>query len=217
MRRSWVAAVLLLALVSPVHAQGPEAWRAAAAGENPADADAVRTAAELLREIMAIPEQSVPPALLRSAQGVAIVPGVVKVGFVLGGRHGSGIVLVRDEKGGWGDPHRITLTGGSLGWQIGVQSTDVILVFKTRKSVDGLMGGKFTLGADASVAAGPVGRHAEAATDVQLKAEVYAYSRSRGLFAGIALEGSALQVGGRLQAPSALPPLKRLLDEASKR
>ena len=166
-----LAGVLLLALGAVMPA----------AAADPDDQAEVRKAAALLREIVRIPEKGMPPALLGNARGIAIIPGVIKVGFVIGGRRGSGIVLVRKDNGDWGTPSRITLTAGSLGWQIGVQSTDVILVFKTRKSVEGLMGGKFTLGADAGVAAGPVGRRAEAATDLQLKAEVYSYSRSQNL------------------------------------
>jgi hypothetical protein len=104
------------------------------------------------------------------------------------------VVLVRGKTGAWEPPTFVTLTGGSVGWQAGVQATDVILVFKTRKSIEGLMRGKFTLGADAAVAAGPVGRQAEAATDARLRAEIYSYSRSRGLFAGVSLDGSALQI-----------------------
>jgi len=125
---------------------------------------------------------------------VAIIPDVIKVGFVLGGKYGKGVVLVRDESGRWTLPVFLQLFGGSVGWQIGAQSTDVILVFKTRKSVDGLFKGKFTLGADAAIAAGPVGRQATASTDAQLKAEIYSYSRSRGIFAGVSLEGSILEV-----------------------
>ena len=153
----------------------------------------VEVATEVLTEIMAIPEKGIPPSLLRNAYGIAVIPGVIKVGFVLGGRYGRGILVVRTGKG-WSNPSFITLTGGSVGWQIGAQSTDVILVFKSSRSIDSITKGKFTLGVDASIAAGPVGRHAEAATDVQLKAEIYSYSRSRGLFAGIALEGAALQI-----------------------
>jgi len=154
----------------------------------------VSEAAEVVREIMAIPEQSIPPSFLDNAAGIAVIPGLIKAGFVIGGRYGQGIISVRTSDGSWSNPSFITLTGGSIGWQIGAQSTDIILVFKSRKSIDNLTNGKFTLGADASIAAGPVGRHAEAGTDIRLKAEIYSYSRSRGLFAGIALEGAALQV-----------------------
>lgn len=154
----------------------------------------IQDAIEVLDEIMAIPEQGIPPALLRDAQGIAIIPGILKVGFVIGGRHGSGIVMMRNDSGRWGNPVFVTFTGGSIGWQIGAESADVILVFKNKQGIRDLINAKFTLGADAAVAAGPVGRHAEAGTDVMLKAEIYSYSRSRGLFAGLSLEGSALQV-----------------------
>lgn len=151
-------------------------------------------AAAVLKEIMAVPEKGIPPALLSDAHGVAIIPGVIKVGFIIGGRYGTGVLLVRDKDGKWSSPSFISLAGGGIGWQIGAQSTDIILVFKSRQSIEGIRKGKFTLGADAAVAAGPVGRSMEAATDVKLKAEVYSYSRSRGLFAGISLEGAALQI-----------------------
>jgi lipid-binding SYLF domain-containing protein len=107
------------------------------------------------------------------------------------------VLSVRTESGIWSSPAFVTLTGGSIGWQIGVQSTDIILVFKSSKNMEALMKGKFTLGVDASVAAGPVGRHTEAGTDIKLQAEIYSYSRSRGLFAGVALEGAALQFDAR--------------------
>jgi lipid-binding SYLF domain-containing protein len=148
----------------------------------------------VLTEIMAIPANGIPASLLANAQGIVIVPDLVKGGFVLGVRWGRGIAMVRDERGYWRPPSFVTLTGGSVGWQIGLQVTDIILVFKTRSSVQGLLKGKFTLGADAAAAAGPVGREAAAATDAELKAEIYTYSRSRGLFAGISLDGSALQI-----------------------
>ncbi len=149
---------------------------------------------EVLQQIEKIPEKSIPPALLNHANGIAIIPGVIKAGFVVGGRYGTGILVVRDKEGVWSDPSFISITGGSIGWQIGVESIDIILVFKSTRSVESLMKGKFTLGVNASIAAGPVGRQAEAATDVQLKSEIYSYSRSKGLFAGLALEGAALQI-----------------------
>jgi len=158
-------------------------------------------ATEVLDEIMRIPEQSIPPSLLDRAQAIAVIPNVVKVGFIVAGRYGQGVLLERDAKTGrWSYPTFVTITGGSFGFQIGAQATDVVLVFRSRKSVDGIVNGKFTLGADASVAAGPVGRRAEAATDQYLKAEIYSYSRSRGLFAGVSLEGSALQIDDKANA-----------------
>lgn len=164
------------------------------------ETDRVNTSIEVLEKIMAIPEKGIPPALLQDAQGIAIVPGVIKVGLVLGGQYGNGVLLVRGKNGEWSDPVFIKLMSGSVGWQIGAESTDFVLVFKTPRSVEGILNGKYTLGADAAVAAGPVGRLAKAATDIELKAEIYSYSRSRGLFAGVSLEGSALQVDDRSDA-----------------
>ena len=154
----------------------------------------VQSAIDVMNSIMSIPEQGIPPSLLGNAYGIAIIPSVIKAGFIVGGRYGKGVLCIRNEGGGWSNPLFISFMGGSVGYQIGAQSTDIILVFKSNRSVEAITGGKFTLGADASVAAGPVGRHAEASTDIQLKSEIYSYSRSRGLFAGVSLEGAALQV-----------------------
>jgi lipid-binding SYLF domain-containing protein len=149
---------------------------------------------EVLNTINAIPENTIPPKLLSNAEGIAIIPSVVKVGVILGGRYGKGVLVLRNKDKEWGNPLFISVKGGSIGWQIGAQSTDVILVFKNKKSLQGILKGKFTLGADASVAAGPVGRKAAAATDAQLQSEIYSYSRSRGLFVGVALDGAALKI-----------------------
>ncbi len=154
----------------------------------------VEAATEVLQEIMEVPETSVPVSLLKNAYGVAVIPGVVKAGFIVGGRAGRGILVVRMSDKTWTNPTFVTIAGASVGFQVGAQSTDVILVFKSRKSIDGIVKGKFTLGADASIAAGPVGRQAGAGTDLQFKAEILSYSRSRGIFAGVSLEGSALQI-----------------------
>jgi len=154
----------------------------------------VEIAIEVLADIMKIPETSIPSALMKNTYAVAVIPGVIKAGFVIGGKYGQGILSVRKEKGEWSNPIFITITGGSVGFQAGVQSTDVILVFKNKRSVDDIIKGKFTLGADASVAAGPMGRQAGAATDLSLSAEIYSYSRSRGFFAGVALDGAILQI-----------------------
>ena len=154
----------------------------------------VRESIGVFNEIMAIPAGGIPRGLLKDAHGVAIIPGVIKGSFVVGARFGKGVLLVRDDNGGWHAPVFITLTGGNIGWQVGVQATDVVLVFKTRSSVNGLLSGKFTIGADAAAAAGPVGRQAAAATDGRLAAEIYSYSRSRGLFAGVSFDGSVIQV-----------------------
>jgi SH3 domain-containing YSC84-like protein 1 len=148
----------------------------------------------VLDEVMATPERGIPAWLLADCQGIAIVPNVVKGGLGIGIRFGRGVLLVRDEAGKWCSPTFITLTGGSFGWQLGIQATDVVLVLKTRKSVQTLLSGKLTLGADAAVTAGPVGRQATAGADVTLRSAVYSYSRSRGLFLGLALDGTAILI-----------------------
>jgi lipid-binding SYLF domain-containing protein len=151
-------------------------------------------ATQILEELSATPDTFIPERLLDRAYAIAVVPDVTKVAFIAGGRRGSGAMVVRDKNGRFSNPVFISLTGGSFGWQAGVQSTDVVLVFTTRTGVEGITGGKVTLGADASVAAGPVGRQASIATDANFTAEVYSYSRNRGLFAGIALDGSVLSI-----------------------
>jgi lipid-binding SYLF domain-containing protein len=158
------------------------------------DAAIVDGSAQVLDEIMSIPASSIPAGLLAKAEGIVIIPGMIKGGFIVGVRHGRGVVVTRDEHGRWKPPVLVTITGASVGWQAGVQGTDLVLVFRTKTSMQNLMRGKFTIGANASAAAGPVGRDAQAATDAALKAEILSYSRSRGLFAGIALDGAMLSV-----------------------
>jgi lipid-binding SYLF domain-containing protein len=179
-----VAGLLLLAVAAP----------AARAGSRPVDT--IDASAETVQALASLPLRGIPPALLRDATGVAIIPDVLKAGFVIGGRFGRGVVLPRMADGSWGNPVFITMAGGSFGWQAGIQSTDIVLVFKTRASLDRILAGKskVTLGGDVAIAAGPVGRQAEAATDGQLRSEIYSYSRSRGLFAGVSLEGAGLLV-----------------------
>lgn len=151
-------------------------------------------AVRVLKEIMMAPDKSIPKDLLEKAHAIAVIPDVIKAGLVVGGRHGEGLIAVKTRDGTWSNPSFIGLTGGSLGFQAGVSSTDVVLVFRTQRGVDSIVHGKFTLGADASAAAGPVGRSATASTDAQLHAEIYSYSRARGLFAGAALDGSAITI-----------------------
>jgi lipid-binding SYLF domain-containing protein len=160
----------------------------------------VESATDVLSKIMEIPESAIPPALLADAQGIAIVPGVIKVGLVVGGQYGRGVLVVREKGGAWSNPVFITLMSGSIGWQIGAESTDFVIVFKTPRSIEGIMKGQYTLGAEAAAAAGPVGRSVKASTDIELKAEIYSYSRSRGLFAGVSLEGSSMQVDDKSNA-----------------
>ncbi len=148
------------------------------------------TATQVLEELRATPDQRLPTWLLDRAYGVAVIPNVLKGAFGFGGRHGNGVLVSRDSAGRFSNPVFISLTGGSFGLQIGAQSADVVLVFATQRSLENFARGQFTLGASASVAAGPLGRTGEAAGGVQ--AEIYSYSRARGLFAGVALDGTAL-------------------------
>jgi len=175
--------VLLLASLSASHAlAGPV--------EDKRATDAVR----VLNEIQQIPEQGIPDKLLDEGKAVVVIPDTLKVGLVLGGRRGHGLLSVKNPDGNWSQPVFVKLTGGSIGFQAGVQSSDVVLVFRNDRNLDNIVNGKFTLGADAGVAAGPVGRNASASTDGQLKAEIWSWSRARGLFAGVALDGAVLQI-----------------------
>jgi len=180
-RRFLLLALIALLPAMAAHAEDPPLTRAS---------NAVR----VLNEIMQAPDKAVPLDLLRDAKAIAVIPDMVKAGFIFGGRRGEGLISVKSPDGTWSNPSFITITGGSVGFQAGVSSTDVVLVFRTQRGVDSIVNGKFTLGADASAAAGPVGRTATASTDAQMKAEIYSYSRSRGLFAGVALDGSALRI-----------------------
>src|SRR5690606_41104617 len=152
--------VALLTAACPVLA-GPE--------ENARARNAVR----VLTEIQQIPEQAIPEKLLDEARAIVVIPDTIKAGLVIGGRRGHGLMSVKSADGTWSNPVFVTLTGGSIGFQAGVQSSDIVLVFRNDRSLDNVVNGKFTLGADAAVAAGPVGRNAAAATDGQLKAEIW--------------------------------------------
>ena len=158
------------------------------------ETEIVENAIDVVDDLAAIPLKSIPPALMRDARGVAIFPRVLKAGLMLGGRYGRGVLLVRERDNSWADPVFITLSGVSIGHQIGLQATDLVLIFKTRSGLEKMKHGKLTIGADVAVVAGPVGRQAEIGTDTSLKAEILSYSRSRGLFAGVCLEGAALVV-----------------------
>jgi lipid-binding SYLF domain-containing protein len=157
------------------------------------EADRIREATTALKEIMDAPDKSIPASVFDKAQGIAIFPGTLKGAFVVGGERGKGILSVKDAKGGWSSPAFLTLTAGSIGFQIGGQATDIVLIIQNDRGMRNFVGNEFKIGADASAAAGPVGRNAEAATDVQMRAEILSYSRSRGLFAGISLEGATVK------------------------
>ncbi|WP_243050561.1 lipid-binding SYLF domain-containing protein [Dyella sp. RRB7] len=181
LRHLMLAMLVLLLPAMAAHAEDPPLVRA-------------QNSVRVLREIMEAPDKSIPQDLLKEAKAIAVIPDLLKVGFIFGGRRGEGLISVKAPDGTWSNPSFITMTGGSVGFQAGASSTDVILVFRTQRGVDSIVNGKFTLGADAAAAAGPVGRTATASTDSQFKAEIYSYSRSRGLFAGVALDGSVLRI-----------------------
>lgn len=175
-----VAAVLLVVPSTP-HAQ-----------QESDEAKRLRDAATVFDEIMRAEDRAIPEAILGKAEGIAIFPSTVRAGFIVGGLRGRGILSVRGE-GGWSSPAFLTLTGGSFGLQIGGQAADVILVINDRRGLENLVRNQFTLGADAAAAAGPVGRDAKAATDLQLRAQILSYSRARGLFAGVTINGSTIR------------------------
>lgn len=153
----------------------------------------ISEAATVLDEIMAAADKAVPRAVLEKAEGIAVFPGLLKGGLGIGGQHGRGILSVRDHKaGGWSNPAFLTINGGSIGAQIGLQAIDLVLVINNQRGLEQLIKNQFKIGADAGVAAGPVGREASAATDIQMRAQILSYSRSRGLFAGVTLNGSTI-------------------------
>jgi lipid-binding SYLF domain-containing protein len=139
-------------------------------------------------------KESIPTELLAVTQGIIVVPKLINAGFVVGGKRGRGIAMVKKADGSWSNPVFVTITGGSFGLQIGVQSVELVLVFKHSSSLTDIKKSSFTLGGDLSVAAGPVGRSSSANTDYKLDAEVYSYSRSKGLFAGLSLNGASLDI-----------------------
>jgi lipid-binding SYLF domain-containing protein len=150
--------------------------------------------ATMLTEIMSAPDNGIPQDLLEKAQCVILVPGLKKGAFIIGGKYGKGFMLCRKPGGvGWSAPAAIRVEGGSVGFQIGGSETDVVMLVNSEPGAKKLLESKFTLGADASVAAGPVGRTSSAETDAQLHAEILTYSRSRGIFAGISLQGATLR------------------------
>jgi lipid-binding SYLF domain-containing protein len=151
-------------------------------------------ASQVLEEQREDGDRRIPSWLLERAYGIAVIPDLTKIAFFAGGRRGNGVLVIRDKDGAFTNPIFVTLTGGSFGFQWGVQSTDIVLVFTTRRSVEGITGGKLTLGGDASVSAGPVGRESSASTDITFHSEVYSYSRSRGVFAGLAIDGSVISI-----------------------
>ena len=176
------------------------AARSAEASAPPAEEARALLAVDVLTGMQSLTETRMPEALLKRAQGIAIIPKMARGALLIGGRGGKGVLLVRGPDGRWSNPSFITIGGVSIGWQFGVQTVDVVLVFTTRQSIEGVTGGKLTLGADASLAVGPLGRQASGATDTTFSSEVYAYSRAEGLFAGLALDGGVIAIDRKANA-----------------
>lgn len=148
---------------------------------------------KVLADMQKMPDQGIPEDLLEKCSAIAIFPSTISAAFGIGGQYGQGIIMVRDERSGkWSPPAIFTIAGGSIGFQIGGQATDYVLLIMNKRSVDGILQGKLKLGVDANAAAGPVGRSAQAATDIQLKGGILSYSRNRGLFIGVNLAGTVL-------------------------
>ena len=194
-------------------------------------------ATALFNEIMGTPDRAIPQDLLEKAHCIVLVPGVKKAAFGFGGKYGRGFVMCRKKSGvGWGAPGAVRVEGGSFGFQIGVSSTDVVLLVMNPRGMDKLLTSKFSLGGDASVAGGPVGRSASAQTDAMMHAEILSWSRSKGLFAGLSLEGATLRndidenesmygkrwnnrqiIGGEVTPPRAAADLMQVLNKYSSR
>ena len=173
--------VVLFAGVTPARAQSDQA-------------DRVRNSGEVLSEIMAASDKAIPTSILEKAEAIAVFPGTLKGAFIIGAQRGRGIISVRDRNANsWSLPAFLTITGGSFGLQIGGQAVDIVLVVMNRRGVENLVQNQFEIGGEASATAGPVGRDAAASTDIQLRAQILAYSRSRGLFAGVSLKGAAIR------------------------
>ena len=176
------AAALLMASAGPARAQDDEQKR-------------TTDAAAVLETLVRAPDQEIPQHILERAEAIVVIPSLVKGGFIIGAQHGRGVMSVRNrDTNRWSAPGFVALTGGSIGWQIGVQSVDLVLLVMNTEGVKDLLDNEFKLGANVSVAAGPVGRQGEASTDASLTAQILAYSRAKGLFAGLTLEGASLRI-----------------------
>ena len=183
--RFFLTTLFLLLLVAPA---------ALAQGKERADeVERLKRATEVFKEIMRIPEKGIPGDLLDKAECVAIVPGLKKGGLGIGGRYGKGLVMCRKSDRTWSAPSFLTVEGGSIGLQIGYQQIDVVMLVMNREGMEKLVGDKFTVGADASAAAGPVGRQASAETNIRMDAQILTYSRAKGLFAGVTLNGAVVK------------------------
>ncbi len=184
--KAFFTSLVLLLVVTP----------AALARQNKERADEVKRlnrATQVFSEIMRTPDKGIPEDLLDKAECVAIVPGLKKGALGLGGRYGKGVVTCRQANRRWSAPSFLTVEGGSVGFQIGFEQVDVVMLIMNRTGMEKLVGDKFTVGADASAAAGPVGRHTSAGTNIRMDAQILTYSRAKGLFAGISLDGAVVK------------------------
>jgi SH3 domain-containing YSC84-like protein 1 len=173
--------------------------------QNPSEAIVIN-ATNVFAQAMTMQDNQIPPSVLAGAQGIAIVPGMLRGAFVVGLQHGRGVLLIRDAQGQWQAPRFIEIAGGSFGYQIGVQATDLVLVFRTPQSVNNVLRGTLKVGVDASAAAGPVGRQAAVGTDLSLSAEILSYSRARGAFIGVSIDGSSISLDPGAEAIYYQPP-----------
>lgn len=181
-RRSIAVSLILAAAIAP--------FAARTASAQSREAETLANAREAFKEMLATQDLKIPQPLIENCHCVAVFPGVIKGAVAWGARHGRGIMSCRDSSGAWGPPTFMTMSGGSFGLQLGVEKSDVALFVMNSKGARSLLSSEFTLGAKGGVAAGPVGRSAEGSTDVKLDAEIYSYARSKGLFAGLSIEGA---------------------------
>ena len=188
--RLMLATALVALVISAGHVMSTRAARTFAKNDT---ANRLNAAADVVNEIMATPDKGIPQDLLDKAACAVIVPNVKKGAFIIGAKYGRGFIVCRRANHGWSAPAGVKVEGGSVGFQIGGSETDVVMLLMNQSAIDKLLSSKFTIGGDASVAAGPVGRTSSAETDAQLHAELLTYSRARGLFAGVSLQGATLR------------------------
>ena len=189
-RHSWLLLLYLAAAVIGLYPRGPALARSSVLPAQAEQTERIRHATTVLEEIMGAADQAIPSGVLEKGEAIAVFPSTIKGGFILAAHRGKGVLSVRDRQTGtWSLPAFLTVTGGS----IGAQSIDLVLVVMNRRGLENLLRNQFKIGADGSVTAGPVGRSAEASTDIQLRAEILSYSRARGLFAGVSLNGAAIR------------------------
>lgn len=192
MNATWIRSAFLFALLSALLG-GCATHQTVAERQSNAD-KLLEASVRVIDEAMQMPESSIPERMLTKAQAIVIIPDAVEASLIVGGGHGKGVILMRKPDRTWSRPNFITLSSGSVGFQVGVQASDTVLLFRELGDAQDVFNGNFTLGADATVAAGPVGRDLKASTDVSFESQIYAWSRTKGLFAGISVDGAVLRV-----------------------